>query len=92
MLPSSNDDDFTPIYGTDSIAAFPSYLDSNKDGDFDPEAGYVKGIIYPEKLLEYDGIYHPAEMLLSNGYHYLYQQNGDITAIANSIFKQAIMV
>ena len=55
-----------------------------------PGAGYVNGIIYPNKLKELDGIYYPAKLLLSNEYHYIYRQNGNITTIVNRIFKQAI--
>ena len=63
---------------TKSDSAFPSYLDSNKDGNFDPGAGYVNGIIYPTKLKELDGIYYPAKLLISNRYHYMYRQDGNI--------------
>ena len=91
FLQRAHDDNFTPLYNniTKNPAAFPSYIDSNKDGDFDPGAGYVNGIIYPTKLQELDGICNPAELLLSNGYHYLFQQNGDIASIVSSIYKEA---
>ena len=90
FLRRAYDDNFTPLYGTTiDTSSFPSYNDSNNDGNFYPGAGYVNGIIYPTKLQELDGIYYPAELLLSNGYHYLYQQNGDIAAIVNSIYKEA---
>lgn len=90
FLQRAHDDNFTPLYNsTKSMAAFPSYKDSNNNGKFDPGAGYVNGIIYPTKLVEIDGIYNPANILLLNGYHYLYQQNGDITTIVQRIFKEA---
>ena len=90
FLRRAYDDTFTPLYGTTiDTSSFPSYNDSNNDGDFDPGAGYVNGVIDPTKLQELDGIYYPAELLLSNGYHYLYQQNGDIATIVDSIYKEA---
>ena len=91
FLRRAYDDTFTPLYGTTKdTSAFPSYNDSDNDGNFDPEAGYVNGIIYPNKLKELDGIYYPAKLLLSNEYNYIYQQNGDIATIVNSIYIQAI--
>ncbi|MBZ2167099.1 Ig-like domain-containing protein [Methanobacterium spitsbergense] len=90
FLRRAYDDKFTPLYGTTiDKSSFPSYNDSNNDGNFDPGAGYVNGIIDPTKLQELDGIYYPADLLLSNGYHYLYQQNGDIAAIVSSIYNEA---
>ena len=89
FLQRAHDDNFTPLYGTNNVTAFPNYNDLDKDGIFDYGAGYVNGIIYPTKLNELDGIYYPARLLISNGYHYMYRQDGDITAIAERIFKEA---
>lgn len=89
FLPRAHDDNFTRIYGDPRGLGFPSFNDLDHDGTFDPGAGYVNGIIYPTKLVEIDGIYNPANILLLNGYHYLYQQNGDINTIVQRIFKEA---
>lgn len=87
FLQRAHDDNFTPLYGT--LGGFPNFNDLNKNGKFEPGAGFVNGTIYPTKFLEVDGIVYPAKLLLQNGYHYLYQQNGDINTIEEKIFQMA---
>jgi len=87
FLQRAHDDDFTPIYGTPG--GFPTYYDIDKDGKFEYGTGYVNGIIYPKKFNEVDGILYPAKLLINNGYHYLYQQNGDINTIVQRIIHEA---
>ena len=89
FLGRAHDDDFTPLYGSHIPGAFPTFDDVNKNGIFDYGEGYVNGTIYPTKFKERDGINYPAEILLSNGYHYMYRQDGNVTAIAEQIFKEA---
>jgi len=89
FLPRAYDDNFTPLFNSSKPGAFPTYNDTNNNGKFDLGAGYVNGIIYPTKLEELDGISNPADLLLANGYQYLYQQNGDINTIVQRIFKEA---
>lgn len=76
FLKRSYDDKDTPQYG--KSGGFPDFLDVNKNGIFEPEAG------------ELDGIKNPGTLLLKYGYHYLYQKNGDINSLINEIFKQAV--
>ena len=89
FLPRAHDDTFTPLFNSSKSGAFPNFVDTNKDGVFEPGAGYVNGKIYPTKLLETDGIDYPAQLLLNNGYKFWYQQNGDITILVNKILEQA---
>jgi hypothetical protein len=89
FLARAHDDDFTPLYGSGKSGAFPNFVDTNNDGVFEPGAGYVNGKIYPTKLTEKDGIAYPAQLLLTNGYKFLYQQNGDISILVNKILEQA---
>jgi hypothetical protein len=88
FLQRSHDDDFTPLYGT--LGGFPNYIDTNKDGIFEPGPGYINGVIYPTKLLEQDGLNNPAMFLINNGYNYLSLLNEDINTIVDSIFKETI--
>jgi len=91
FLQRAHDDAFTPLYGSGKSGAFPNFADTNNNGVFDIGAGYVNGKIYPTKLTEKDGIANPAQLLLANGYKFLYQQNGDITILINNILKQALL-
>ncbi|MDD3984723.1 MAG: CARDB domain-containing protein [Methanobacterium sp.] len=90
FLGRAHDDNFTPVYGSHISGAFPTFDDVNKNGIFDYGEGYVNGTIYPTKFKERDGINYPAQILLSNGYRYMYRQDGNITEIAEQIFKEAI--
>ena len=87
FLPRAHDDNFTPIYGT--LGGFPDFNDSNNDGIFEPGQGYVNGTIYPELLLEKDGLDNPAQFLIDSGYNYLSILNEDISTIVNSIVNEA---
>ena len=89
FLRRAHDDGFTPVYGSGKSGAFPNFYDTDNDGIFEPGAGYVNGKIYPTKFNEIDGISYPAQLLLNNGYKYLYQQNGDIATLVSKIFAQA---
>ena len=89
FLQRAHDDNFTPLYNSSKPGAFPTYNDKDKDGIFDYDTGYINGIIYPTKFNEIDGIVYPAKLLLNNGYHYLYQQNGDINTIVQRIIREA---
>ncbi|WP_048190929.1 CARDB domain-containing protein [Methanobacterium sp. SMA-27] len=86
LLPRSNDDDFTPKYGT--VGGFPNWIDSDQDGKVDPAKDTNNDGIY--EIRAEDGVINPANLLKQYGYHYLYQQNGDIATIVNSIYIQAI--
>ena len=88
LLPRSNDDDFTPIYGT--YRGFPNWIDSDHDGKVDPAKDTNNDGIY--EIRAEDGIINPAQLLKQYGYQYLYQQNGDISTIVNSIYKQATSI
>lgn len=75
FLKRSSDDNYTPKYGENG--GFPQFQDSNQNGIFEPNIG------------EKDGITNPGELLRINGYHYLYQQDGDINTIIKAIFEEA---
>ena len=88
LLPRSNDDDFTPIYGT--YRGFPNWIDSDHDGEVDPAKDTNNDGIY--EIRAEDGVINPAQLLKQYGYQYLYQQNGDLATIVNSIYKQATSI
>jgi len=69
------DDNYTPAYG--KKGGFPQFQDSNNNGIFEPNLG------------ERDGISNPGTLLLKNGYHFIYQQNGDINVLVNTIYSEA---
>lgn len=75
FLKRSSDDNYTPKYG--EKGGFPQFLDTNKNGIFEPELG------------EKDGIVNPGELLKKNGYNFIYQQDGNIDKIVNAIFHEA---
>ncbi|WP_048190934.1 CARDB domain-containing protein [Methanobacterium sp. SMA-27] len=86
LLPRSNDDNFTPKYGT--VGGFPNWIDSDHDGKVDPAKDTNNDGIY--EIRAEDGVIDPANLLKQYGYQYLYQQNGDIATIVNSIYREAI--
>ena len=88
LLPRSNDDDFTPKYGT--FGGFPNWIDSDHDGKVDPAKDTNNDGIY--EIRAEDGVIDPANLLKQYGYQYIYQQNGDIATIVNSIYKQATSI
>ncbi len=92
FLARAHDDNFTPLYNT--TGGFPSYHDTNNNGKFEPGQGYDKTTktLYPQKMLEKDGIYYPAKLMIKYGYHYLCQQDGNIQIIINLIIHEAITV
>ena len=75
FLKRSSDDNYTPAYG--KKGGFPQFQDSNNNGIFEPNLG------------ERDGISNPGTLLLKNGYHFIYQQNGDINVLVNTIYSEA---
>ena len=85
LLPRSNDDTFTPKYGT--FRGFPNWIDSDQDGVVDSKKDINNDGIY--EIRAEDGIINPAQLLKQYGYNYLYQQNGDIASIVSSIYKEA---
>ena len=88
LLPRSNDDDFTPEYG--SPGGFPNWIDSDLDGIVDPAKDTNNDGVY--EIRAEDGVIDPAQLLKQYGYKYLYQQNGDISIIVDSIYKQATSI
>jgi CARDB len=88
LLPRANDDNFTPLYGT--VGGFPNWIDADHDGIVDPAKDTNNDGIY--EIRAEDGVIDPAQLLKQNGYQYLYQQNGDIATIVNSIYKQATSI
>ncbi len=75
FLKRSKDDNYTPKYG--AKRGFPNFLDSNRNGIFEPGLG------------EQDGILNPGNLLKNNGYHFLYQQDGDLETIIQAIYNEA---
>ena len=68
LLPRSNDDNFTPKYGT--AGGFPNWIDSDNDGIVDPAKDTNNDGIY--EIRAEDGVIGPAQLLKQYGYHYLY--------------------
>ncbi|MFY9638811.1 MAG: hypothetical protein WAK14_08440, partial [Methanobacterium sp.] len=62
-------------------------IDLDNDGVVDPKKDLDKDGKY--EIPAEDGIAYPAQLLLANGYKFLYQQNGDISILVNKILEQA---
>jgi hypothetical protein len=75
FLKRSSDDNYTPSYG--KSGGFPQFNDTNNNGIFEPKLG------------ELDGVANPGKLLRLNGYHFIYQKNGDVDILAMAIFKEA---
>jgi hypothetical protein len=75
FLKRSSDDNYTPSYG--KSGGFPQFNDTNKNGIFEPNLG------------EHDGVANPGNLLIVNGYHFIYLKNGDVNILSRAIFNEA---